>query len=186
MEITLIRHGKPEYELKGKAKAKEIGGVIKGYDLSGIKDSPPKKAIEELSDIQSVVCSDLKRSIDSAKALGFDNILRSKPIFREVATPHFKTGEFSMSLDSWGIFLRVISIFGFSRNGESLAMAKRRAKEATSELISIAEEKMSVVLVGHGFINYFIAKELLSRKWVGPSNPGGEYWDYGTYKYNAT
>jgi broad specificity phosphatase PhoE len=186
MEITLIRHGKPEYELKGKVKAKEIGRVIESYDSSGIKDNPPKETVERLSNIRAVVCSDLKRSTESANALGFGNILHTKEIFREVATPHFKKGEFSMSLDNWRIFLRVISIFGFSRNGESLAMARRRAKDAASELICLAKEEISVLLVGHVFINYFIARELLSQKWVGPFKPGGEYWDYGTYKYVAT
>ena len=91
-----------------------------------------------------------------------------------------------MSVENWGIFLRVASIFGFSRNGESLLMAMRRAKEASLELISLAKEKQSVLLVGHGFINYFIAKELLKQQWVGPSKPGGSYWDYGTYRYIAT
>jgi broad specificity phosphatase PhoE len=186
MEITLIRHGKPDYELKGEAGSKEIGRVIENYDSSGIKDSPPKETIERLSNIRAVVCSDLKRSIESANALGFKSIFYTNEIFREVATPHFKKGEFSMSLDNWGIFLRVISIFGFSRNGESLAMARRRAKDAASELISLAKEEISVLLVGHGFINYFIARELLSQNWVGPSKPGGEYWDYGTYKYIAS
>jgi broad specificity phosphatase PhoE len=100
-----------------------------------------------------------------------------------VATPHFKGGEFSMSLYKWGVFLRVISIFGFSRNGESLSMARIRAIEAASELVNLAKEKKSVLLVGHGFINYFIAKELLRKKWLGPSKPGGGYWEYGTYKF---
>jgi broad specificity phosphatase PhoE len=185
MEIILIRHGEPEYELKGKARAKDISKVIENYDLSGIKDKPPRSAIERVSSIGAVVCSDLKRSIESAKALGFENINHSEPLYREVALPHFKSGEISMSLDSWGILLRVISIFGFSRNGESLAMAKGRAKQATLNLVNIAKDEKSVLLVGHGFINYFIAKELLNQKWAGPAKPGDGYWDYGTYRYCA-
>jgi hypothetical protein len=42
------------------------------------------------------------------------------------------------------------------------------------------------MLVGHGFINYFIAKELLSRDWAGPLKPGSNYWQYGEYTYIAT
>ena len=181
MEITLIRHGEPDYALQGRARAKEISSVIEGYDLSGIKDTPPEETIERVSAVSAVVCSDLKRSIESAKALGFSDIHQSRALFREVAIPHFKGGEFAMSLDKWGVFLRVISIFGFSRNGESLSMAKVRAKEAASELINLANEEKTVLLVGHGFINYFIAKELLHQEWVGPSKPGGGYWECGTY-----
>jgi len=185
MEITLIRHGEPEYELKGRAKAKEISDVINNYDLSGIKDKPSVTVIESVSNIRAVVCSDLRRSLDSASALGFEVIHDSKPLFREVSTPHFKSGEFSMSIDNWAVFLRVSSLFGFSRNGESLLMARRRAKKAALELVQLAKDEKSVLLVGHGFINYFIAKELLKMNWVGPSKPGGGYWGYGTYKYDA-
>ena len=186
MEIILMRHGEPKYELSGNARAKDISSVIENYDLSGIKDSPPLDTVQSMSSVRAVVCSDLKRSIESAKALGFDDIHHAKRLFREVALPHFKSGNFSMSLGSWGVFLRVISIFGFSRNGESLLMAKRRAREATTALVGLAKEEKCVLLVGHGFINYFIAKELLNRSWVGPSKPGDGYWGYGTYKYFAT
>jgi broad specificity phosphatase PhoE len=74
MEIILMRHGEPAYELKGRVQANEISGVIEGYDLSGIKDKPPKITIDRVSSVSAVVCSDLKRSIDSAKALGFSKI----------------------------------------------------------------------------------------------------------------
>jgi broad specificity phosphatase PhoE len=184
MKITLIRHGKPEYELKGTAKAKEISRVVKSYDLSGIKDKPTHHIIENLSNSTIVVCSDLKRSIESAKALGFSNIHYSESLYREVAIPHFKSGEFSMKLYNWGVFLRLLSIFGFSRNGESLAMARRRASHAASALVDIAKDKKSVLFVGHGFINYFIAKELLKKKWQGPARPSNGYWDYATYRYH--
>lgn len=183
MEITLIRHGEPDYALQGRARAKELRSLVEGYDLSGIKDTPPEKAIERVSAVSAVVCSDLNRSIESAKALGFSHIHQSRALYREIAIPHFNDGEFAMSLGKWSVLLRVISIFGFSRNGESLSIAKVRAKEAASELINLAHEEETVLLVGHGFINYFIAKELLRQKWVGPSKPGGGYWGCGTYTF---
>jgi hypothetical protein len=83
------------------------------------------------------------------------------------------------------VLLRYMSVFGFSQNGESLSMAKKRAQVAASALIDIAHVHGSVLLVGHGFINYFLAKELLSRNWAGPSKPGGGYWEYGVYQYHA-
>lgn len=186
MEITLIRHGKPTCELKGKAKARNIGEIIRRYDLSGIEDEPPEHAKQRASACHVAVCSDFTRSLESAKALGFSDILLSDPVFREIAAPHFKTGSLTMSVDVWGILLRCMSVIGFSRNGESLSMAKRRAQVAASTLIDMAHEHQSVLLVGHGFVNYFIAQELLARNWVGPSKPGGGYWEYGVYQYHAT
>jgi len=91
----------------------------------------------------------------------------------------------AMSLDTWGILLRCMSVIGFSRNGESLSMAKKRAQVAASTLIDVAHEHQSVLLVGHGFVNYFIAQELLARNWVGPSKPGSGYWEYGIYNHHV-
>ena len=186
MEITLIRHGKPKFELKGKARSREISEIIINYDLSGITGEPPTDAKEKALTCSVAVCSDFTRSIESARALGFKDIYLSGPVFREVAIPHFKSGSLSMPVNAWGALLRCMSLFGFSKNGESLSMAKKRAQVAATELIDIAHTHKSALLVGHGVINYFIAKELLSRNWSGPSRPGGSYWEYGVYTYNAT
>lgn len=186
MEITLIRHGKPSFELKGKAKARDVGEIISRYDLSGIEDEPPENAKQQASACHVAVCSDLIRSLESAKELGFNDVLLSDPVFREIAIPHFKQGSLTMSVNSWGILLRCMSVLGFAQNGESLAMAKQRAQVAASTLIEMAHEHQRVLLVGHGFVNYFIAQELLARNWVGPTKPGGGYWEYGVYRYGAT
>jgi hypothetical protein len=120
--------------------------------------------------------------MESAKALGFNTIHLSDPVFREVAIPHFTQGSFALPVSVWGVLLRSLSVFGFSKNGESLSMARERAQVAASMLIDIAKSHSSALFVGHGFINYFIAKELLSRHWVGPTKPGSGYWDYGVYE----
>lgn len=186
MEITLIRHGKPTFELNGKANARDVGEIISRYDLSGIEDEPPEHAKQRAAACHVAVCSDFTRSLESAKALGFADILLSDPMFREIAIPHFKTGSLTMSVGAWGLLLRCLSTMGFSRNGESLAMAKQRARVAASILIDLAHEHQRVLLVGHGFVNHFIARELLARNWVGPTKPGGGYWEYGVYRYQPT
>lgn len=183
MEITLIRHGRPTFELKGVVRSRDVAEVIRHYDMSDISDDPPKEAKEIASTCNVVVCSDFCRSVASAKSLGFNEIHISEALFREVALPHFKGGQLPMPVVSWAVILRGLSIFGFSRNGESLSMAKNRAKVAASRLIDVAQEHNRALLVGHGIINHFIAKELLNRGWVGPSNPGRDYWGYGVYEY---
>ncbi|WP_455221150.1 histidine phosphatase family protein [Kaarinaea lacus] len=184
MEIVLIRHGKPEYELTGKARAREFHKIVRDYNRSGIVEDPPQKTKLKALESHVAVCSDLTRSIKSAQALGFKEIHLCDPIFREVAIPYFTSGSLTMSVTTWIILLRILSIFGFSKNGESLSMAKQRAKIAASKLIEIAQTHEKVLLVGHGFTNYFIAKELLARNWRGPGKPGGGYWEYGVYACN--
>jgi len=187
-KITLMRHGKPAFELKGKARSHDIEEIIKNYDLSGLSkelEQPPPAAKEKALSCNVVVCSDLCRSIESAKALGFTDIHKIDAVFREVAMPHFNSGLLKISVSTWSVLLRCMSVFGFSQNGESLSMAKKRAALAASVLIEVAQTNKSVLLVGHGFINYFIAKELLSRNWAGPSKPGDNYWGHGVYRSGA-
>lgn len=186
MEITLIRHGKPTFELRGNAQSKEIGDIVRNYNLSGITGEPPIASKHKVISCNVAVCSDFTRSIESAKALGFNNIHLTDPVFREVAMPYFAKGSFTMPVSAWSILFRSLSVFGFSNNGESLSMAIKRARIAALTLIEISQTHESVLLVGHGFMNYFIAKELLSRNWRGPSQPGRNYWEYGKYIYYAT
>jgi len=185
-KIILIRHGKPSFELKGKAQSKDIKEINRKYDFSGISEESPKISKEMALTCNVVVCSDFNRSIDSAKALGFNEIHLSDPIFRKVAIPYFSGGSFKMPVSAWAIFLWCMSVVGFSRNRESISMAKSRAKIATLVLVGIAQNYENTLLVGHYFINYFIAKELLSRNWVGPSKPDNGCWEYTVYNYNAT
>ena len=179
--ISLLRHGRPSYELSGRFSASELSTVAKKYDQSGIADKPPEAAKQMAGQHAYVISSDLPRSIESALQLGFTEIHHSSPLFREVAIPHFDRGSISMHIDTWVIVLRILSLFGYSRNGESIKIARQRARQATLELIQLAHTHTSILLVGHGFMNYFIAKELLSQNWQGPNKVGKDYWAYSTY-----
>ncbi len=57
---------------------------------------------------------------------------------------------------------------------------------ATDKLIEIAEKHESILFVGHGFINHFIAKELKRRGWTGPKKSPREHWEFSTYNSPVT
>jgi len=182
MKITLLRHGKPAFELKGKVRARELGSIARSYDLSGIADLPLDETVLAVQGSQFVVCSHLPRSIESAKALGFSDIHLQDSLFGETTIPHFSRGSLSLPIGVWLVLLRVLWLFGFSKNGESFKQAKNRARLAADKLIDLAEMHHDVLLVGHGFINHFIAKELKQRGWQVSSKPGRNYWEYGVFK----
>jgi broad specificity phosphatase PhoE len=186
MRITLLRHGKPTFDLKGSVRAKDLGAIARSYDLSGIAGAPPIETVAAIQGGRFVVCSHLARSIESAKALGFSEIHVTEPLFCETAIPHFGSGSVSLPVGVWIVVLRILWLFGFSRNGESLINARKRARHAAERLIELAEEHQNILLVGHGFINRFIAKELKKSGWFGPSSPGTGYWGYGIYERATT
>lgn len=181
MEIILLRHGKPDIELKGYFNASEIKQLTVNYAESGIQDHPPKELKEKFNTCY-VVCSELTRSLHTAEKLGVKQIHLSDNLFAETDLPHFDNSIIKMPAMLWVTVLRIIWLFGFKKNGESLAQAKDRAKKATNKLISLAKENEKVILVGHGLMNRLIAKQLKLNKWQGPASPGKKYWEYASYK----
>ena len=115
-----------------------------------------------------MVCSHLRRSIESARSLGFPEVHFKEPLFSETALPHFDSGDFPLPVFVWIVVLRLLWLVGFSRNGESLISARRRARQAAAGLIQLAEANQIVLLVGHGLFNHLIATELRKRGWRGP------------------
>lgn len=84
----------------------------------------------------------------------------------------------------WVTVFRLCQFFGFARNGESLLAARQRAREASRLLAAMAKQNESVLLVGHGYMNRLIAKQLLASGWQGPKSPGHRYWDFSIYHCN--
>ena len=182
MEIILVRHGRPTFELSGNVSSKRIADVVKAYNLSGVTEEPPEEALQVVLKSRVVVCSHLSRSIQSARAMGVSDIHWSDEIYSEVAMPHFDSDNIVLPIGIWSVLMRIISVVGFSKNGESLSMAKKRAEIAASTLVNLAKSHGSVLLVGHGFMNYLIARALLSQNWTGPSRPARHYWGHAVYQ----
>jgi broad specificity phosphatase PhoE len=186
VRITILRHGKPDFEWQRTARGSDFRKLEQTYDSAGIVGAPPENLLELVSQHKYVVCSDLPRSIQSAKALGAESIHLSSGVFREMNLPYFDSVRLKLPLSYWVILLRGLWFLGFSKNTESISLAKARAKKASEKLIELAGEHHSVLLVGHGFLNHYVAKELLVNNWAGPSSPGKKYWEYGTYEYVRT
>jgi len=184
MKITLLRHGRPEFQLAGNVKARDLGKIVTSYDMSGIVGDAPNDAIELTKEHNIIVCSDLHRSRQSTVALGVAEVYLATPLFNETIVPHFTSGSIKLPIGVWILVLRALWYMGYSRNGESLTATKERAKYAAQELIKLAQQFDRVLLVGHGFFNFFIARELLSNSWLGPAQPGRNYWGYGVYQYD--
>jgi broad specificity phosphatase PhoE len=186
-KIILLRHGKPDVPKHEKMKSNDIHEWIKSYNESGIEQAcqPSLKALEISKECNAVVCSDLPRSIESAKALEIEEIKIIDSLFREMGLPYGKVPFLKLRPENWAVLFRVLWFFGYSANSESIKESKIRAEKAANMLKELATSNKSVLFVGHGFTNRFIAKELLSSGWEGPNSPGKSYWEFGVYQ-NAT
>ncbi|WP_260293573.1 histidine phosphatase family protein [Sedimenticola hydrogenitrophicus] len=183
MRITILRHGQPNFEWQRSVRGSEFRSLESAYDSAGIVGSPPDESRNLINHHGFVVCSDLPRSVQSAEALGANEIHYSSPVIREMNLPYFDHAPIKLPLKLWVTVLRTLWFLGFSKNTESFSKAKARARMASNKLIELAAEHDSVLFVGHGFLNHYVAKELLATNWIGPRSPGKKYWEFGAYEY---
>ena len=188
MEITLLRHGKPIIPSLNKLSASSFDEWVREYNLSGLCSSskPTMKAFSCAKKCNVIVCSDLPRSIESAKALNAGDVFLSNAIFNEASLPVAKWHTLKLSPKVWAVTFRVLWLLGYSRNSESFKEAKERAIEAVKKLTEIAHEYDSVLFVGHGVYNRILANELRRSGWSGPKNPGSKHWSMGVYECKKT
>lgn len=186
MKIVIVRHGKPDMPGFEKLKACELYKWIDSYNSAGIvqKQPPPVRTMEMVATCKAAVCSDFPRPIQSAEALNV-KVLYSESLFREIILPYANWNSLRLSPYTWAVLFRILWSFGYSSNGESLRLSQLRARTGAQKLKQIAAEHGSVLFVGHGLINHFIAKELLSSGWQGPTSPGRKHWAFSVYTYDA-
>lgn len=187
MKIVLLRHGQPEYDLFAEAQRRfapaELRRIILRYTESSLNPAvtPSAATCQLAQSCNAVVCSNLSRSIESARMLGHDDIQLIDPVFRESDLPHADWRFPRLSLYTWFITFRLLWLLGYSNNGEAFKLARQRAVRASDILVSLARQHGSVLLAGHGFMNRFIAGHLRADGWHGPKDPGKHYWEYGIY-----
>jgi broad specificity phosphatase PhoE len=85
---------------------------------------------------------------------------------------------------TWSVIFRLLQLAGYSPNAESYKIIKERSKKCANHLVELAKTHDSVLFVGHGTLNWFIHKHLVSMGWVGPNKPTRKHWELGEYLYN--
>jgi broad specificity phosphatase PhoE len=183
MEITLIRHGKSLWTENKPITAQEFRNWVEQYDSQGVYEekSYPPETLRKIRAATIVITSDLKRSKDSAEYIKPNGTVISNSLFRETEMPFVKIGGLRLHASIWGVILRCLWFMGCSNRCESVSGAKRRAEAAASFLAKSALEHYNVVLVGHGFFNRMIAKELIKNGWIGKRQSGARHWYSTTY-----
>ncbi|MFD1772469.1 histidine phosphatase family protein [Paenibacillus rhizophilus] len=167
MEIMLIRHGKSERSNIPKLTMDEYKNWKDEYDRLGVIESKSKIFVEasrHITRAEYVFTSSLYRSQHSLTLLTPGIKATPNDIFNEVnfKSPNLKGIRLSTRL--WTFLTGALWYSGLVKEHETIEQVVERAI-AASEILTRASEKGIVALVGHGFINLFIYKELKKRGW---------------------
>lgn len=186
MKIILVRHGKPKIDMKGSVSASDFGTWISEYNATGIDVAypPPTIAIEKAESCAITVCSDLPRSLESAKLLSQDAQELISPLFRECEMPYCDWNYPKLPKSAWSVMFRLLQRLGYSPNAESYQDMNERSKACALQLADLAQRHGSILLIGHGVLNWLIHRHLLEMGWSGPSKSAKDHWgitEYGQY-----
>ena len=183
MKIVLVRHAKVRMPEMKRLYVSEIKAGVEIYNHAPIETSIPHKsellALAESSDY--FVCSGLSRSEASLALLGKTPDIQDT-IFNELTVPSADWRGVKLPPQAWLVFFRIASLFGYRGGGESFADAKARAVQAVDRLTDTKSEAESTMLLGHGLMNRFIARELKRRGWRETKALGKANWSYGIFE----
>ncbi|WP_339547715.1 histidine phosphatase family protein [Pseudomonas sp. RA_35y_Pfl2_P32] len=177
-----MRHGQPALANVTKVSALEMKDWIEHYNRSEITQQPiPNASLQLAAYATTIVSSSAPRALTSVQALGLKPALVDA-LFCEAQLPfgHWKRPR--LSPFTWAFILRILWLCGYSGGVESAGTAKMRASKAAERLQSLTREG-SVLLLGHGFMNRMIAKQLVKDGWVRQKRNGSQYWSATVYQY---
>ena len=88
-----------------------------------------------------------------------------------------------LSARGWASLFRLAWFVGYARNAvENRSQGRIRAERACDRLIRLAQREGTVLFVGHGIFNRFVAAALRRKGWQGPADPGRKHWSYARYQ----
>jgi phosphohistidine phosphatase SixA len=186
VRIIIQRHGVPNTGKWGKIYSKDMTQWIEVYNKSGVEtDSVPSEKSQQHAKDSLVICSSLERSKHSAELLKADNF-ECNQIFNEAELPVINVPMLKILPHTWSMIFRVFWFVGISKNVESKKEFSERVKSACQTLEKTAEIHTSILLVGHGVMNRFLAKELMNNGWQGKKAPNGKkYWGYSYWEFSV-
>lgn len=177
-----MRHGQPKRVEVDKVSALEMKDWIEQYNRSEITHQPVPNASLQLAASATVIASsNAPRALTSVQALGRKPALVDA-VFCEAHLPfgHWKRPR--LSPFTWAFILRILWLCGYAGGVESANTARMRASKAAERLQSLTSEG-SVLLLGHGFMNRMIAKQLVKDGWICHQRNGSQYWSAAVYRH---
>ncbi|PQP01620.1 MULTISPECIES: histidine phosphatase family protein [Pseudomonas] len=176
-----MRHGQPKLATTEKISALDMKDWIEHYDRSEITDhAVPDASMQLAATATAIVSSSAPRALASVQALGLKPVLVDA-LFCEAQLPYGHWKRPRLSPFTWAFILRILWLCGYSRKVESARTAMMRASLAAQRLQALASEG-PVLLVGHGFMNRMIAKQLVAGGWTRQKHNGSRYWSATVYQ----
>jgi len=187
MKIVLARHGQPTMPDSSRIAGHDVGNWARRYNEAGITKTvaPPERVRTLARTVGRVIASDLPRSVESAAWLVSGHDIQIEPELREAGLPESIGVPLRLHPRAWIAIARVAWWLNWCRASETVAATRARANRVVDRLSSLAREHGTVLVVGHGMFNRFVATRLLECGWRGPRILPAGYWATATFTRNG-
>ena len=167
LRIFLIRHQRPALSKKGWFNRQQAHQFVLDYDTCNIEELVNKPIGLPFENITKVYCSSLPRAKLTARAIfGPHVLLLEDAAFNEFQRDIFQLPLLKFPIKFWLLSTRVLWLLGVNYKGiETFRQARARAWQAAQHLAAYAQTDGLVVLVAHGFLNFFILRALKKMGW---------------------
>ena len=128
-----------------------------------------------------LVTSDARRARESAALIAGGRQVHVDPDLREAALPESLPFPLPLRPATWAGLARIAWLLDWCESAEDVAAARARAARTASRLGELSRMYGTVVVVGHGFFNMLIARELRRTGWDGLRRPPRRYWSMVAY-----
>jgi broad specificity phosphatase PhoE len=183
-QIILARHGRSSFNDRAPIAGHEFCAWVRRYDECGIdRNTLPPEALRALAaSAACVLTSDLPRSIESGRALAGN--AEVEPDLREAGLPDRISIPIRLHPDICVILARLAWWMNLGACAETVAGVRARAGRVADRLDESARKHGTVLVVGHGMLNRFLATGLRERGWFGPRTLPRAHWSFARFIQN--
>lgn len=175
-KIIIYRHAKPIVSENEIISGKDYPDWVKRYNQSEITLSK-----KELPNENFVFTSKINRSIKTGKAIS--QKIEENELFNEAEVPLIRFPKFKKKAKFWVIISRILWMYGLSTKCESYKATKQRVNSAIQFIDSYLKSNNEIIIVGHGFINHMLKKQLIKNDWQLSLDEGHDYLSKMIFKF---
>jgi broad specificity phosphatase PhoE len=190
--VYLARHGPSALAPRGWLSAVQFRQYLHAYDSVGLAEAAgvPDRLIEVAARSDLIIHSPLLRAAQTVDLIetagGSSHPRRAWAELVEAAQPAPGVSGLRLPLDGWDVLTRILWLLGWSGTAEPRRGAVTRARTVAERLAALPvpreREESAVLVVGHGFQNILIARELRRDGWQGPRWPDHRHGQPTAYR----